>query len=68
MFIGIIKEETPETITLEVNDIRLDGSKRKNIFICDKNTVWARTDKAALVNGDIFPSNQKDTFFLKWDQ
>ena len=65
MFLGLIKEETPETITLEVNIIRADGSKHKMLFICDKDTIQTRSDKVAYVDGNIAPSNQRNTFLLK---
>ena len=65
MFLGLIKEETPETITLEVNIVRVDGSKHKMLFICDKDTEWMRDGKMAYVDGHIRPSNQRNTFLLK---
>lgn len=66
---GFIKEETPGTITIEVGRIRRDGSTCKMLFICDKDTVWwTFLDKLAHVRGHIFPSNQKNVFFLKAEQ
>ena len=65
MYIGLIKDESSETITLDVNTLHADGSICKTLFVCDKNTIWRHTNKAAYVDGYIIPSNQKNVFFLK---